>query len=494
MQNAVMRSYKSLLEKIDIPFLLFLITISSNKIYLKAVALVLIFALRPKFNFFFNKRLSLFYPIIAIYSVLHFLLFDRNFELNYLLLFTVGIVYWITCYAYMFQTYLFVQDNNLPKVNRTLSVYMLINFSIILYNYMSVCVSAHSLTPFAQEDGSFGTSAGDYIWGLFGAPSYINSMASSLLALYFLNIKHYRMFLISCFVVFLPFANVITMVFLAVLFLFIFLRGEAMRRIMIAGAFVMCFLLYYFVSPNNFSYMQKTVKLSLSKNEEIMPKVELVETKDTTKLKPEPEKVKYVNDSSAAKQKVVVDNRNALFNKDYSAFKKFYPINLKTMGGKKIAVMQTLNFLKENPKALIFGAGMGNFSSRLAFQFSGRDSSRIFKRVPKYASGYYYKNHLLVFDAMSGLPPEYHSIKHFPNNFFSQLVGEYGLIGMGLFLVLYLWFFYKRFKNKYFFVVLLICISSFLMLDYLFEFFNVMVIFEIVMYCEIKRQEESNPA
>lgn len=494
MQSAFNRTYRSLLEKVDIPFLLFLVTISSNKIYLKLVAIVLIFLLRPKFNFFFNKNIARFYPVIIIFSVLRFLLLDRNFDINYLSLFCVGTFYWLMCYAYMYQSYLFVKENGLVKINNTLVVYVLLNFVLVLYNYAVVCVKAHSITPFAQETGSFGTSAGDYIWGLFGAPSYINAMANSLLAIYFLHNKQYRMFLISSFVVFLPFANVITMVYLALLLVYVFLIGEWKGRAFIGAALLLCLLMYYFISPNNFSYLQKTVKLSLSKDEEIMPKVELVENKDTTKKQAAAQRLKYVNDSSAAKQKVVVDNRSALFNKDYSGFKKFYPINLKTMGGKKIALMQTFHFLKENPVAMVAGAGMGNFSSRLAFQFSGRDSSRIFKRVPKYASGYYYKNHLLIFDAMSGLPPEYHSIKHFPNNFLSQLAGEYGLIGIFLFVWFYIGFFYKKLKRNYFFYVLLMCTLCFLMLDYLFEFFNVLVIFEMLLFLEIKRQEEKHTA
>lgn len=487
MQSALSRIYNSIREKIDLPFLIFLLTISSNKIYLKVVALALIFILRPRFDFFFNRKISLFYPAILILATFHFLFLERDFRMEHIALFLVGAFYWMACYGYMYQSYLFVKGNGRAKIDATIILYVSINFAACIFNYISVCIKAQSAFPFLQE-GIYGTSAGDYIWGLFGSPSYINAIICSFFAIYFLYTKRYGMFLLTSFFVLLPFANIISIVFAGALVLYLFFPGEWMRRVYILLGLVMWILMYYFISPNNFDYIAKTFKLSFTKNEEIMPQVSVSESKGAPQ-KAAP-RVKYVNDSSATKQKVVVNNRHALFKDDYSGFDKYYPINLKTSAGKKIAVMQTIKFLEANPKALVFGAGMGNFSSRLAFQFSGRDSSRIFRRLPNYCSGYYYANHLLIFDAMSGLPGEYHSIKHYPNNFFSQIAGEYGLIGLGLFVVLYLWFFYKRIRNKSFFLILLLCASGYLMLDYMYEYFNVMVIFELLLFIDIKQQEE----
>ena len=178
-----------------------------------------------------------------------------------------------------------------------------------------------------------------------------------------------------------------------------------------------------------------------------------------------------------------------MFNRTFSEFKTYYPVDISLSPGKKVAVLQTFQFLKNNPDAAIFGAGCGNFSSRLAFQFSGRDSSRLFRKLPNYCSGYYFKNNLLVYDIIESLPTEYHSIKHFPNNFLSQLIGEYGLIGLLLFIYFYFYYYYKLNTNKVFFFLFFFTISGYLMLDYLFEFFNVMVFFELLMFINIKQQQ-----
>jgi hypothetical protein len=235
--------------------------------------------------------------------------------------------------------------------------------------------------------------------------------------------------------------------------------------------------------------VRKTIGLSVNNEKEIMP--EVIIEKPGSKTKKGPTRVKYVNDSSAARQKISMIDRDALFNNDYTHFKTYYPVDIKSDPGKKIAILQTFQFIRHNPSAAFVGAGIGNFSSRLAYQFSGRDSSRLFMKLPRYCHGYYFKNNLLIYDYMRQLPNEYHSIKHFPNNFFSQLLGEYGLTGVILFLVGYVFFFYRRVHSKTFFFILVFCVSGYLMLDYLFEFFNVIVLVEILLFMEIRQREDT---
>lgn len=487
--SAIANAYKRIAERVDIPFFLFLITVSSNKVYLKVVALMLIFALRPRFDLSLLKRLPLFYPLIVLLASIQFLLFGHDFSASHFLVFGVGCFYWLLCYAYMYQTYLFVRENVIEKIDRTLMLYIVLNTATCIYNYIDICVKADTLFPFLQYPGNYGASTGDYICGLFGVPSYLNAIVNSLFALYFLHKSKMGLFLLSSFALLLSFANIINLVFVFVLLLYFILVRENRQRIFIAFNILMCLLMYMYVSPDNYNYMRKTIGLSVKNEKEIMPEV-VIKQPGEDSVKTEPSSVKYVNDSSAAKQKILMVDRTLLFHRDYGEYKTYAPVDITKSPGKKIAVLQTVKFLRDKPSALFLGAGIGNFSSRLAFQFSGRDSSRLFMKLPKYAHGYYFQNHLLIYDSMRQLPTEYHSIKHFPNNFFSQLLGEYGVIGAILFFIFYVLYFFKRVANRTFFIMLALSVGSYLMLDYIFEFFNVMMIFEMFLFIDSKQKEQ----
>ncbi|MDI1354690.1 MAG: hypothetical protein PSX36_07220 [bacterium] len=487
---AISKLYKQLADRVDIPFLLFLITISSNKVVLKVAALVLIFALRPKFEIAILKKLPLFYPLIIGLATLQFLLVGGDFSSIHFLVFGVGCLYWTICYAYMYQARVFVEENTHEKIDRTLLVYILLNAVACLYNYFDICVKAETLFPFLQFPGNYGASTGDYICGLFGVPSYMNAIVNSLFALYFLHRKKMWLFLITTFVMLLSFANIINLVFVFVLLVYALFAGDNRKRAFIGLNLLLCFAMYFYVSPDNYNYIKKTIGLSVHEEREIMPEVVMVKPGAVDTVEG-PLAVKYVNDSSAAKQKIRMIDRNLLFHRDYSTYNTYAPVDITKSPGKKIAILQTINFLRNNKDALFVGAGIGNFSSRLAYQFSGRDSSRLFMKLPKYAHGYYFQNNLLIYDSMRQLPTEYHSIKHFPNNFFSQLLGEYGLLGAILFFVFYVAYFYKRAPHKTFFFMLALCVASYLMLDYLFEFFNVMMIFELFLFIDAKADEKS---
>ena len=487
--TALINLYKKVMEKVDLPFLLFILTISSNKIYLKIFALILIFILRPKFNFFFSRKLPLFYPLIIILSVFQFLVFGGDFSSTHLLVFFVGVLYWFICYAYMFQAYLFVEQNTFEKINNTIIIYVILNFCFCLFNYFQICIQTHTLFPFLLGEGEFGASTGDHITGIFGRPSYVNAIINTLLAIYFIHNKKAGLFILASFAALLSFANIINLIFIGVLFIYLVFADDNRKRLIIGLNILLCFLMYFFISPDNYIYVKKTIGLSVGHEREIMPDV--ISAPENSKPVLAPQSVKYVNDSSAANQKILMIRRDLLFNSDYKHYKTYYPVDIKSAPGKKIAVLQTINFLKDKPSALFFGAGVGNFSSRLAYQFSGRDSSRLFMKLPHYCSGYYFKNNLLIYDSMRQLPNEYHSIKHFPNNFLSQLLGEYGLIGFVLFFFCYIYFFFKRSNSRLFFFTLLLCVGAYLMLDYLYEFFNIMVIVEMLLFIDCKQKQKS---
>lgn len=480
--------YRNIADKVDIPFLLFLLTVSSNKIYLKVIALILIYVLKPRFNLVFNRNLTWFYPGLIILGILQFLLFGGDYSGTHFLVLLTGCFYWFLCYAFFYQSWMFAKENSDQKIGLTLKIFVLVNFVLCIWNYFAVSIKAGTILPFLQYEGDYGASTGDYICGLFGAPSYLNAIASCMFALYYVKRGETAWFLITAFSAFLSFANIFNIIFVFVLLVYLLFVEGSRRRLLAASGIVLCFLMYVTISPDNYNYLKKTVGLSVNNEREIMPQVIMKRQGDTARIGPTT--VKYRNDSAAADQRIEMIDRALLFNDDFEGYKTYDTVDITKDPGKKIAVLQTLGFFRDKPLMLVAGAGIGNFSSRLAFQYSGRDSSRLFMKLPKYAHGYYFKNHLLIYDSMRQLPLEYHSIKHFPNNFFSQLLGEYGLAGIALFFVFYLRYFYRNVADKRFFFMLLMFTSACLMLDYFYEFFNVMIIFELLLLIDSRTGEK----
>ena len=78
---------------------------------------------------------------------------------------------------------------------------------------------------------------------------------------------------------------------------------------------------------------------------------------------------------------------------------------------------------------------------------------------------------------------------NFPNSVLNQLIGEYGLIGFLLFIIFYLYYFLKRYKELSYGLMLLPIFLFFLFTDYWFEAFNIVVIFEIMMFVDIYKNK-----
>lgn len=154
--------------------------------------------------------------------------------------------------------------------------------------------------------------------------------------------------------------------------------------------------------------------------------------------------------------------------------------------------MQTRDYLLSSYKNFLFGAGIGGFSSRLAFISSKIvTDSRILMALPKYENGAFTSNHKAIFKYLLFLDDEYHSITNLPFCWYNELLGEYGLLGLILFVVFYLGFFYKRIRLLTFGRLLLALMFLFFLFDYWYERLSVMVLFELLILLNIKISVET---
>jgi hypothetical protein len=162
--------------------------------------------------------------------------------------------------------------------------------------------------------------------------------------------------------------------------------------------------------------------------------------------------------------------------------------------GKLISYIETVNSVKQDPLHLVVGFGAGNFSSKLAFKATNIAIAGKYIEKFKYVSPEFRDHHLKITLRYYLKPISEHSMINFPNSVFNQLLGEYGIIGLILFFLFYVWFFLKHFRRLSVGRILLFMCLAFLLTDYWFESFNILIIFELMMFIDLAttKQESQN--
>ncbi|WP_299121226.1 hypothetical protein [uncultured Winogradskyella sp.] len=142
------------------------------------------------------------------------------------------------------------------------------------------------------------------------------------------------------------------------------------------------------------------------------------------------------------------------------------------------ALLDTPNFL--------FGAGAGKFSSRTAFMTAGEYVSW-YPESLVYASDEFYSNHFQLWNEKILSRPYKDGTANQPFSFYNKIIGEYGLIGIVLFILFYLYYPIKSYKHLTYGRLVLFLLLAYFILDYWFEYFTVIIFFEIFMYSDILR-------
>lgn len=147
---------------------------------------------------------------------------------------------------------------------------------------------------------------------------------------------------------------------------------------------------------------------------------------------------------------------------------------------------QTLDYSTSSVSSFFFGAGGGNFSSRTAFISSG-DYVSWYPQSLLYVSEEFDKYHLGIWTHdFKNKWDNRNNTANQPFSFYNQIVGEYGLIGVFTFLMFYLGYIIKNRKRLSYSKFMVICLLGYFVLDYWFEYFSVIIIFELLLMLDIK--------
>ena len=529
---------KKAINRIDWKLLLFLLLFLDVKMGVKIAAIIIIYLLRFNFKFGFsfkNSRLPLFYPLIMLIPFISLVINMGYTNPDYLLVFITGVGFWLLCLLAIHQVKLAVENNDAEVIHRTILVFFILNTVVCVFNFTAIVWETGALNPYRYqgEYQKYFIGTGDYIKGITFDTSTTNAALNALGVLYFLIRKNNPMLLV-CMVVLLftgsNFLNMALILLLALLFIF---RTTRDQKSIIVVCLVLMVVFMGRISPQNDKYAVKTIdeaiKIPIGGNSKTVVGVTCtnIPTLEETRKRIAQNYLDSIWRSQRKKQALVkptaitalpkteqgrifIDTAD-IDSQPYQSVVDTTPVQhlmlnfidahagslplssqkiFKPMRpGKVISFFQTTSFFRQHPAKIIAGAGIGNFSSKLAFRATGFGFAGGYPLKHVYINSDFLTNHLDVYLNFFGRRASLHSLTNSPNSVYDQLLSEYGLLGLLAFAIFYVWFFARHAKKFTYGLPALLLLLLIFFTDYWFEQLSVIVFFELLLFLNIKETD-----
>jgi hypothetical protein len=525
---------------IDWKLLLFLILFLNIKMPAKIIAVVFIYALQFNFKFGFklkNSRLPLFYLLIIPIAFAGLIINSNYLNHNYALVFLTGIGCWLLSLLAIHQIKLAVEKTETETINKTIIAFFIINAVVSAANLVFIMWKTQSIDPYTFR-GMYQTyfiNTGDNIKGLTFDISSTNAVLSALGMIYFLVKNNPVMLLVCAVTLFLTYSNLITLMLLLVLLLAFVFKSSGNQKSMIVICLGIYLVFMLKVSPQNTSYTTEAIQNTFHKAKPqpdydtsliVKPLIKKPDNLLTPEEKRRRIAINYLDSVAAiTKQKQTSGlNQSALTTGQYRPnivsnkrteqdylskaiepdrqkmldFINTHPASLplsvhqdpfKALPGKITGAIQTLTFLYHHPLATIAGLGIGNFSSKIAYRATGLSIRGRYPENYTYINKNFLTNHLDLYMSFFSKRVGFRSVKNNPFSVYDQLLSEYGLTGLFALIIFYFGFFAKQYKVLTYGLPMILLMISVFFIDYWFEQLSVIVMFELMIFLNIKEGE-----
>ncbi|WCT14584.1 hypothetical protein [Mucilaginibacter jinjuensis] len=541
MDNTVLVRLKEWVKGINWPLLVFLLLFLNVKLFIKLFALVLIYFLRPNFKFGFKakqSRLPLFYLGVIAIAVINWVAFKYFLSIHYNVAFVSGIAFWLLCILAIHQIKLAVDTTEPAVLHRTITVFFVLNALVSFANILLIILKIKEINPYTFQGNyqEYFLNTGDYIKGITFDVSITNASIAAFGVIYYLFRQNIKMLLLCVLVLLLAASNTINIMLFTVLILAFIFRSTRVQKSMIVVCLMMLVTFMVKVSPQNMYYIDKMYnKMVFNKNVSFDP-VPVKEVRittipdsllnplqkqqkiaqlylDTLSLKLEKEYqakhikapeplglVKYElpkdsihtamfqprSDTDRMQQKLIAfiaQHQNSLHLATQSETTK------RIIPGKVITFRQTALFLKKHPAKVLTGDGMGNFSSKLAFRSTSLGMAGGYPVKYAFISPDFLTNHLDVYLNFFSRRTGMHSVTNSPDSVYDQLLSEYGLAGLVIFLLFYIGYFLKQRRYLSYGLPLLLFVGCVFFTDYWFEQLSIVVLLELLLLADIRENQ-----
>jgi hypothetical protein len=539
-------NFKKIKGLADWKLLLFLVLFLNVKLAVKVPAILLVYLLQFNFKFGFslkNSRLPLFYLLAMAIAMLNWILSRNYLDANYNIVLLTGIGFWILCILAMHQVKLFVDQNDTDTIHRTIVIFFILNAALSLCDLAAIVIETGAINPYTYQGQyqKYFIGTGDYVRGLTFDTSTTNAVLNALGVIYFLNKKNAAMLLVCVVILLLTGSNYTNIVLLACFVLLFLFKSSRVQKSLIAVCIMLLVVFMVKTSPQNYMYVHETIKNAIKPvrihpaaapanftPSKPGPRLPITLTPDNQlnaeqkKLKtaqrhidsiyvvmnpvhasrgPQPEKTETGRpiipkpDINSRPFQHIADTND--YQRRLLAFigmhKTELPLSAQVnysprLPGKVISGEQTLQYFARHPFKLLLGAGIGNFSSKLAFRASGLGFAGGYPKKYVYLSPDFLSNHLDVYLNFFSKKTDYHSLSNNPDSVYDQLLAEYGLLGLTALLVWYLGYFLKHYKVLTYGLPMLLIVLAMFFIEYWFEQLSILVFFELLLLLNIKEK------
>lgn len=516
----------------DIPLLLFIIGVANVKLYIKVVAVVLyfIYLLYRKYPSQKTTGLVKFYLLMPVIGTIGAVWHGSFYEDSYWFSFAMSCILWLLAAATAGLLRQSIGTLSKEAVVATLKLFFLLNSLASALELIIMIIESGQLVPYWYWEPTeyYGSSTGDHIKGITGNISITNAGINAIGILYFIYHRHIKT-AIFCTIILLLCTSNLTLIFLmlTLLAMLLFVK-EKLTKQYIFYILLTIGIVYPFLSLNNLKYVQHVYSTNITDSDKEIEKKKQTTTKpyntdyldyekypledkqatqkeshykltlNDTALISYKDDLKYINAEQRLKstsnsnlklepaklQKTISDWYGTEYEKtpltNYNSFIKLY------------SMKQIWWYWKSAKKNLVFGSGMGNFSSKQAIKSTGLGWQGTYPRKYIYISDDFLQYHLYTLMYVFSLPIAEHSVINMPNSVYNQIAGEYGLLGVLTFIILYVGFILKYIKRLKAGWYLCIFFFPFLAFDYWFEMLSVTVFFELIILLEFFGKTDDN--
>ncbi|HEY8931144.1 MAG TPA: hypothetical protein VIM55_18205 [Mucilaginibacter sp.] len=534
-------NWKKLASQVDWKLLLFLLLFLDVKLAVKIPAIILIYLLRFNFKFGFsfkNSRLPLFYLLIMVIPFIGLVIGGGYSNTNYLLVFATGLAFWALSLLAIHQVKLSVENNDTEIIHNTIFAFFIINAIFSFSNYAAIVWETGAINPYRYQGDSqkYFIATGDYIRGLTFDTSTTNAALNAFGVIYFLTRKKYAMMLVCMTVLLYAGSNFLNLALLLIFALLFIFRTDKVQKSVMVVCLMMLVVFMAKISPQNDVYAQRTLENflygkavvpsrssaqvkctnipSLEEKRRIIANNYIDSVKKANLKKLHNPKPLFTGLPQTGQGRIFIDTAdiNSLPYQKRTDTSEQQLVLLKFIGqhknsltlsnqkninagipGKLISFVQTLTYFKQHPVKAITGAGIGNFSSKLAFRATSFGFAGGFPAKHTYINSAFLTNHLDVYLTFFSKDMGYHSLANSPFSVYDQLLAEYGLLGLLAFAIYYLGFFAKHASALTYGLPLLLLLLMIFLTDYWFEQLSVIVFFELLMLLNIKETTKPVP-
>ncbi|QEM09587.1 hypothetical protein [Mucilaginibacter rubeus] len=529
----------------DWRMLIFLLLFINVHIPFKIVALLFVYISRFNFQFGFklrNSRLPLFYLLVFPIAIIAAIVNKNFINLYYIPVFGWALICWALALLAIHQVKLMVDGSDTETIYRTLIIFFIINAVFSAANLGHIMWITKSINPYAYMGmhQRYFINTGDDVMGISFDISSTNAVLCAFGVFYFIYKRNLAMMIVCMSTLVLTYSNLISILFLLTLaFIFIF-KTTRNQKSMIVVALMIYIVSMAKISPQNGKYLNEVTASALRENrpEKQTATMSDATSRTTNVLSRDERRRKFAQNylDSLSTIKARQEKLNELDKKikglpltDYGRlyipepnthFAEFYNTGemtpdrqqlldciaihrdqlplchvepfLPALPGKITGTVQTFDYLVAHPLKSIAGLGPGNFSSKIAFRAAGAGIRGDYPKNYIYINPAFMHNHLDLYLSFFSKNAEFRSVRNNPYSTYDQILSEYGILGLLALIIFYIGFFARNYKKLNYGLPILMMVAGIFFLDYWFEQLSVLVVFELMLFLNIKETTSSD--